>query len=180
MTQRTLHPVLQKLAALVVLGVGLGAAVSALGYPLADAMAQRDLAEERLTKYESLASSPLPAGAAYDPADLAAGHIDTAEAQLSLQAVVDRLARGAGLAVQSTQPLAAEHLGDIGQGVWVELTATCDLQAFVAFLSSFDAERPLLMVRRLELEAGAGARPDIFLRMKIQIGRAWRPVESSL
>lgn len=179
MKQRTLHPILQKLAALVILGVGLGAAVSALGYPLVDALAQRNEAENRLARYAELASSPLPAGAAYNPVDLAATHIDTAEAQLALQATVDRLARSAGLAVQSTQPLAAEHLGDFGQGVWVDLSFTSDLEALVTFLASFDAERPLLMVRRLEVEAGQGPRPDIFLAVKAQIGRAWRPMEAS-
>ncbi len=179
MKQRTLHPLLQKFAALIVLGVGLGAAVSALGYPLVDALALRSEAENRLARYASLASSSPPAGAAYNPIDLAAAHIDTAEAQLALQAAVDRLARSASLAVQSTQPLAAEHLGGFGQGVWIDLTFTADLQALVAFLSSFDAERPFLMVRRLEIEAGQGPRPDIFLSVKAQIGRAWRPVEVS-
>lgn len=179
MKQRTLHPILQKLAALVILGVGLGAAVSALGYPLVDALAQRNEAENRLARYAELALSPLPAGAAYNPVDLAATHIDAAEAQLALQATVDRLARSAGLAVQSTQPLAAEHLGDFGRGVWVDLSFTSDLEALAAFLASFDAERPLLMVRRLEIEAGQGPRPDIFLAVKVQIGRAWRPIEAS-
>jgi hypothetical protein len=179
MKQRTLHPFLQKVAALAILGIGLGAAVSALAYPLAGAFAQRSEAEARLARYTELASSPPTATAAYNPADLAAVHIDTAEAQLALQAVVDRLARGAGLAVQSTQPLAAEHMGDVGQGVWIDLTASSDLQALIAFLASFDAERPLLMVRRLEVEAGAGPRPDVFLRFKAQIGRVWRTAEAS-
>lgn len=179
MTQRTLHPLLQKLAALIILGTGLGAGVSAVAYPLADAMTARDLAEDRLAKYTNLASSPLPSGTSYNPSDLAASHIDTAEAQLALQAAVDRLARSAGLAVQSTQPLAAEHLGDIGQGVWIELSVTSDLQALTTFLTSFDAERPLLMVRRLELEAGGGPRPDKFLSVKMHIGQAWRPAEAS-
>lgn len=178
MKQRTLHPLLQKLAALVILGVGLGAGVSALGYPLVEALAQRSEADNRLARYASLASSAPAAGAAYNPTDLAATHIDAAEAQLALQATVDRLARSAGLAVQTTQPLAAEHLGDFGQGVWIDLSFTSDLQALVAFLASFDAERPLLMVRRLEIEAGQGSRPDIFLAVKVQIGRAWRPAEA--
>lgn len=178
MKQRTLHPFLQKLAALAILGIGLGAAVSALAYPLAGALTQRSEAEVRLAKYAEIATSSPLAAAAHNPADLAAVHIDTAEAQLALQAIVDRLARGAGLAVQSTQPLAAEHMGDVGQGVWIELTASSDLQALIAFLASFDAERPFLMVRRLELEAGAGPRPDVFLRIKAQIGRAWRTAEA--
>jgi hypothetical protein len=64
MKQRTLHPFLQKVAALAILGIGLGAAVSALAYPLAGAFAQRSEAEARLARYTELASSPPTATAA--------------------------------------------------------------------------------------------------------------------
>lgn len=109
-----------------------------------------------------------------NPEDLAAHRLDEPDAQLALQSSVDRLARGAGIAVQSTQPLAAEHLGDIGRGAWMELTFASDLKGLVAFMESLDTQRPLLLVRRLEVDRGDGARPDLFMRVKVQVGQAWR------
>lgn len=75
--------------------------------------------------------------------------------------------------------MAAEHLGDIGRGVWVELGITCDIKALVDFLSSFEAERPLLLVRRLEIERGGDRRPDAAMRIKLDVGQVWRPGEAA-
>jgi hypothetical protein len=175
MNGRTLHPLLQRLAALVILGVALGAAGSSLVYPLIDAMAARDAALVRLSRYQGMLQRSPGEIASQNPEDLAAHRLDEPDAQLALQSSVDRLARGAGIAVQSTQPLAAEHLGDIGRGAWMELTFASDLQGLVAFMESLDTQRPLLLVRRLEVDRGDGARPDLFMRAKVQIGQAWRP-----
>jgi hypothetical protein len=174
MKGRMLHPFLQRVAALALLGIALGVAASSIAYPLLEAIAERDAASSRLARYQRVLSDPTVGPASYNVADLAAARVDEPDAQLLLQASVDRLARGAGLAVQSTQPLAAEHLGEIGKGAWLELTFAADLRALTDFMTSLDAERPLLLVRRLEIERGEGVRPDIFLRAKIQIGQAWR------
>lgn len=173
MTGRILHPLLQRTAALALLGIALGAALASIAYPLLEAMAERDAALGRLARYEQALASPAET-ASYDPADLAAHRLDEPDAQLALQASVDRLARNAGVAVQSMQPLAAEHLGDIGRGAWLELTFTTDLQALTDFLASLDSQRPLLLVRRLEVDRGEGPRPDVFLRARAQIGQAWQ------
>jgi Type II secretion system (T2SS), protein M subtype b len=175
MKNRTLHPLLQRLAALILLGVVLGAAISSIALPVVEAIAEHQAASDRLARYQQALSRPAAAGATHNPADLAAARVDEPDAQLALQAAVDRLARGAGLAIQSTQPLAAEHLGDIGRGAWMELTFAADLQAVTAFLTSLDSERPLLLVRRLEIDHGEGPRPDLFLGVHAQIGQAWRP-----
>jgi len=170
---------LQKLAALALLGVALGAAGSSLVYPLVDAFAARDAALVRLARYEGMLERSPGDVASQNPEDLAAHRLDEPDAQLALQTSVDRLARGAGIAVQSTQPLAAEHLGDIGRGAWMELTFASDLKGLVAFMESLDTQRPLLLVRRLEVDRGDGARPDLFMRAKVQIGQAWRPTGSA-
>lgn len=174
MSGRMLHPALQKLAALVILGVVLGAALASTVYPLIEAMAARDAAAARLARYQDVLKAPAAAEAAYDPDDLSGLRVDHAEAQLALQAVVDKLARAAGITPQSIQPLPAEHLGDIGRGVWIEVTFTSDLQGLTDFLASFDAERPLVLARRLEVERGDGPRPDLFLRIKVEVGQVWR------
>jgi hypothetical protein len=49
------------------------------------------------------------------------------------------------------------------------------LKALGDFLVSLDTERPLLLVRRLEVERGEGPRADLFLRARVEIGQAWRP-----
>lgn len=175
--RRTLHPALQKVAALALLGVALGAGVSAIAYPLVEARNAHAEAVARLAKYRQVLDGGPDGGAIYDPADLAAVHVDDAEAQLALQAAIDRLARGVGVTVQSLEPMAAEHLGDLGRGVWVEMAFTGDLQALTQFLSGLETESPMLLVRRVELDGGQGLRPDIALRVKAQVGRAWRAGE---
>lgn len=172
---RTLHPALQMIAALAILGVALGAAAASIVFPLFEALTARNDALGRLAKYEQVVSAHPVDAISYDPADLVATHIDDADAQLALQATIDRLARGAGVSIQSIQPMAAEHLGEIGRGVWVEMVFASDLQALVDFLKLFEAERPLLLVRRLEMQRGDGPRADLFMSVKIDIGRAWKP-----
>ncbi|MEY2758105.1 MAG: Type secretion system protein subtype b [Pseudomonadota bacterium] len=174
MKGRILHPLLQRLCALVLLGVALGGAVSSIAMPVVEAMNERAAVTARLARYEGALAAPPPATLSQNPEDLAAERLDEADAQLALQAAIDRLARGAGLAVQSTQPLAAEHLGDVRRGAWSELTFTSDLKALMDFLVSLDAERPLLLVRRIAVERGDGPRADLFLRARIEIGQAWR------
>jgi len=175
MKGRTLHPLLQRLAALVLLGTLLGAGISSIALPVVEAWGEYEAASSRLDRYEHALSRPIAAARAHNPADLSAGFLDEPDAQLALQAAVDRLARGAGIAVQSTRPLSAEHLGDIGRGAWLELSFSADLQATVALLNSLDSQRPLLLVRRIEIDGGEGARPDLFLKVRAQIGQAWRP-----
>lgn len=174
MKGRMLHPLLQRFAALAILGIALGSAISAIAMPLVDAITERDAAVERLARYERALLAPAGT-ASFDPSDLSANRIDEPDAQLALQASVDRSSRNAGLAVQTLQPLAAEHLGEVGRGAWMELSFTSDLKGLTDFLVSLDAERPLLLVRRLEIDRGEGPRPDMFLRIKVQIGQAWRP-----
>ncbi len=174
MRRRTLHPALQRLAALVLLGVGLGIAVAATAYPLAEALAERRAVEAKLAKYERVLQAPEDRGPLYDPDDLSSIHLDEAEAQIALQSTLDRVARSAGVAVQSVRPLAAEYLGDVGKGVWVDMTFSCDLQALVDLLQEIEALRPVLLIRRLDIEKGDGPRPDIFLRVTLHVGRAWR------
>lgn len=175
MKGRMLHPLLQRLLALILLGVALGAAAASIAMPVVEAMDERDAAVFRLERYQRALASPSSATLSQNPDDLAAQRLDEADAQLALQATLDRLARGAGLAVQSTQPLAAEHLGDVRRGAWAELTFTSDLKALGDFLVSLDTERPLLLVRRLEVERGEGPRADLFLRTRVEVGQAWRP-----
>ncbi len=172
--KRTLHPLLQRLAALVLLGIGLGAGIAAIAMPLAEAAAAHRAAELRLARFEEILEAPAQPGALYDPNDLSALHADDAEAQIALQGLLNRVARGAGVAVQSVRPLAAEIMGDVGRSVWVETTITCDLQALVDLLKDIDTEKPVLLVRRMDIDRGDGPRPDNFLRVRMEIGRAWR------
>jgi hypothetical protein len=174
MKGRTIHPLLQRFLALALLGVALGAAVSSIAMPVVEAIDERDAALARLSRYQRALASPASATLNQNTDDLAAQRLDEADAQLALQAAIDRLARGAGLAIQSTQPLAAEHLGDVRRAAWAELSFTSDLKAVADFLVSLDAERPLLLVRRLEVDRGDGPRPDLFLRVRVEIGQAWR------
>ena len=171
---RTLHPVLQRLAALVILGVGLGAIVAAVAAPLADAWAEHRLTEQRLDRFEGLLQAPQAAGPRYDPQDLSALHADDAQAQIALQSALDRIAPGARVGVQSVNPMPAEFMGDVGSSVWTEITLACDLEAMIALLRDIDAERPVLLVRRLEIDRGEGSRPDAFLRVRLETGRLWR------
>jgi Type II secretion system (T2SS), protein M subtype b len=174
MMGRTLHPLLQRLLALILLGVALGAAASSIAMPVVEALGERDAAFARLARYQRALASPTAASLSQNPDDLAAQRLDEASAQLALQASVDRIARGAGLAIQSVQPQAAEHLGEIGRGAWLDLSFTSDLKALSDFMVSLDAERPLLLVRRLEVDRGDGPRADLFLRVRVEIGQAWR------
>jgi hypothetical protein len=172
--RRTLHPFLQRALALVVLGVALGAGVSAIALPLAEAAAANRAAEQRITRLETkLGSTPMP-GVFYDPSELTSVHADHAEAQVALQSLLDRVTRKAGVAVQSVQPLAAEYLGDIGHAVWMEMTISCDLQALTELLQEIDAVRPVVLVRRLQIERGDGSRPDVFMKVRLEAGQAWR------
>ena len=175
MKGRTLHPALQRLAALVLLGIALGVGISSTAMPVAEAWNEREAAATRLERYQHALLQPAAVAVAHNPADMSASFIDEPDAQLALQSAVDRLARGSGIAVQSTRPLAAEHLGEIGRGAWLELSFSADLQATIAFLTSLDSQRPLLLVRRVEIDSGEGARPDLFLKVRAQIGQAWRP-----
>jgi hypothetical protein len=174
MRNRTLHPLLQRLAALVLLGVALGVGISSIALPVIEARDEWQAASARFDRYQRALARPVEAAKAHDPADLAATFRDEPEAQLALQAAVDKLARNAGIAVQSTRPLAAELLGDFGRGAWLELSFTADLAATTAFLNSLDTKRPLLLVRRIEIEGGEGPRPDEFMRVRAHIGQAWR------
>lgn len=174
MKGRTLHPLLQRLIALILLGVALGAAASSIAMPVVDALNERDAATVRLARYQRALTAPSAVTLSQNPDDLAALRLDEADAQLALQAAIDRAARAAGVAIQSTRPLAAEHLGDVRRGAWAELSFTSDLKALVDFLVSLDAERPLLLVRRIEIDRGEGPRADLFLRTRVEIGQAWR------
>jgi hypothetical protein len=171
---RTLHPFLQRLAALILLGVGLGIAISALASPLVDALAENRGAKARLARFEHMLEAPATEGPRYNPDDLSALHVDDAEARIALQSAVDRLARGAGVAVQSVNPMAAEFMGDVGSSVWVEINLSCDLPGLVDLLRDMDAERPVLLLRRLEITGGEGPRADNFLRVRLEAGRIWR------
>lgn len=175
MTQRTLHPLLQRLAALVLLGVGLGGAVAMAAGPMVHSRALRDEARAHLDRLTGLAKVPLADVVRYDQNDLTSRQADDAEAQIALQSGLDGIAKATSLATQSVQPLGAENLGDLGRVVWVEVTLTGDLQALVDLLKSIDAERPIILVRRLDVERGEGARPDAFLRIRMEAGRIWRP-----
>jgi hypothetical protein len=176
---RTLHPYLQRLAPLVLLGVGLGVAISVLAEPLASAIAENRSAKARLARFERLAETPTIAGERYNPDDLSASHVDDAEARIALQSAVDRIARGAGVAVQSVNPMAAEFMGDVGSSVWVEMNLSCDLQALLDLLRDIEAERPVVLLRRLEVAGGEGPRADSFLQVKLEAGRVWRPGEAA-
>ena len=171
---RTLHPLLQRLAALVLLGVGLGVAISALAAPLANALAENRSAKARLARFERIIETPTAEGPRYNPDDLSAVHVDDAEARIALQSALDRLTRGAGVAVQSVNPMAAEFMGDVGSSVWVEVNLSCDLVGLVDLLKDMDAERPVLLLRRLEIAGGEGPRADNFLRVRLEAGRIWR------
>jgi hypothetical protein len=118
-----------------------------------------------------------------DPAEVVAAYRDASEAQLALQALLDRQARAVGLAVEALRPTAPEAFGTertaLGDVAWVEATLSGDLQATLDLMSALDAERPLVLVRAFEIEAapgesGGGARPDASLRLRLEAGRAWR------
>jgi hypothetical protein len=174
MTRRMLHPMLQRLCALVILGVGLGIAVAAAASPLAGALAARDAAQARLSHLQDLAKTPTASVARYNPDDLATTQVDDAATQIALQSTLDGLAKAAGLNIQSVRPAGAEALGDVGHAMWAEITLSGDLQALTDFLKAMDAERPIVLVRRLDVEHGEGFRPDSFLRIRLEAGRIRR------
>lgn len=173
MKPRIVHPFLQQLAALIVLVVALGGLGTLLGAPLADAFSARDAARARLAHFEAVLKSPVPADDHFDPKELTVERADDGSAQLALQSNIDRLAKKAGVAVQSVRPLEPEALGAVGRAVWLDASITGDLQALTDLLTAMDAERPILLVRKLDIERGPGARPDAFLAIRMEIGSAW-------
>jgi len=164
-----------RLAAVALLGVmllGVGWNIMA---PLRTALFERDAARGRYARYEAvLAASSDTSGVRYDVAQIAAAHTDDASAQLTLQALLDRTARAAGFSVTALRPTGGEALGAVGRAVWVEATLSGDLQSLTQLLAALDRERPILLVRMLEIEAGNSARPDTNLRVRLEAGRVWR------
>jgi hypothetical protein len=176
--ERIRHMHIERAAAVAILAVLVaGAGWGALA-PMAGAAATRAEVLERLARYERTIEAPASAAAAFDPNELAARHADDAEAQLSLQALLDRLARAQALAVQSLRPSGEESFGELGRMTWVELDAVGDLQALADFLAALDKERPVILLRVVEAETGAGPRPDASLRVRVEAGRVWRPGEA--
>jgi hypothetical protein len=176
--KRTLHPMLQRIAALAILGIAMGSAISVIALPLAEAFASHRTVTLRLARLESRLQAPEPVGVFYDPDDLTTTHADAAEAQVALQSALNRIAGRAGVSIQSVQPLAAEYLGAMGQGVWIEVSFSCDLQSLVDFLKEMDIERPVMLVRRIQVDRSNDTRPDTFLRVKLEAGRARRTGET--
>lgn len=175
MTKRVIHPLLQKLAALVVLAAGVAGLGMLLGLPLAEALGARDAARARLARFEAVLKAPVAAEDHYDPGELTAEREDDGAAQLALQADIGRLAKKAGIVVQSVRPLQPESLGAVGRAVWLEAALSGDLQSLTDLLAGMDAERPILLIRKLDIERGPGARSDTFMVIRMEIGSAWRP-----
>ena len=94
MKGRTLHPLLQRLLALILLGVALGAAVSSIAMPVVEALNERDSATVRLARYQRALTGPSAVIRVQNPDDLAALRLDEADAQLALQAAIDRAEAG--------------------------------------------------------------------------------------
>lgn len=112
--------------------------------------------------------------ARYDLAEIVGADTDDAAAQLALQGVLNRAARRSGFSVSALRATGAEAMEGVGRAVWVEVTLAGDLEALKALLDALDAERPILLVRALEIEAGGGARPDRALTVRLEAGRVWR------
>lgn len=174
MSDRMLHPWLQRLLALALMGIVLGAGVAAAVMPINEALAERDAANQRLTRFRTMAATPPPAHRQAALQDLVAIRHDDAEAQVALQSTVNRLAKAGNVPIQSVRPLGGEALGDAARTVWVEASFMGDLQSLADFLKALDAERPVLLVRRLDIEHGEGPRPDSGLRIKLEVGLGWR------
>lgn len=164
----------QKLAAIAILGVVVMAGVAALASPVVSAYQDRAQALERRAGFETRLSPAETTAAQYDPADLYATMPDEGAAAIALRTTLDRVAREAGLAVQSSRPLAAEKINASVNGAWVELTLVGDLEAFVGLLAAMDAEKPSLLVRKIDVTRGQGPRPDLFLQIRLEAGQAWR------
>lgn len=165
---------LQKAAALLVVGLGLGLAAVLLGSPLVDAVQARDASLARLNRFGEALAVAKPAEIHIDPRELAGEQIDEGAAQLTLQADIDRLAKKAGLAIQTLRPLPPDKVGP-AQIVWIEAALSGDLQSLSDFMVAADAARPVLLMRKLEINRGPEARPDTFLSIRAEIGVAWRP-----
>ncbi|MGD2134110.1 MAG: GspMb/PilO family protein [Maricaulaceae bacterium] len=170
--------VLERLAAIALAFALVAAAGWSLTSSLRQTWSARDAAQARLDRYAQALSPSSETTASFDLDEIAARHRDDAEAQLALQAALDRLVRSAGLAAGSVRPLGPEVLGDLGRVAWVEVSLTTDLQGLTDVLAAIDRERPLMLLRALEVQAGSGARSDENLRIRLEAGRAWRAAEA--
>jgi len=167
--------VFDRLAAVVLLGILLVAGGWNIVAPLRTALFERDAARARYARYEAVLTAASDTdGARYDLAQIASAGADDASAQLALQALLDRAARAAGFSVTALRPTGSEALGGVGRAVWVEATLSGDLQSLAELLTALDRERPILLVRTLEIEGGEGARPDTNLQVRLEAGRVWR------
>jgi hypothetical protein len=166
-------PLRERVAAVLILVALIAGAGWGLLAPLGDALVARDEARTRLA-HDQTGHKGSQAIASYNPAEIAALHTDDGQAQLALQSVLDQEARAASLSVETLRPANVEALGDLGRVVWVELDARGDLQALSEFLGGLDRQRPLVLIRALDAEAGPGERPDSQLRIRIEAGRVWR------
>jgi hypothetical protein len=149
-------------------GVVLGAGLAAIGAPVATALRERDEAETRLARLEIKLKPLDDKSVRFDPDDLSGRFTDNAAAQVALQSALDHLASSASVAISSVRPIGAEDYGRIGRAVWVEIAATGDLQSLTDFLEAMDAQRPALLVRRVEASRAEG--PDASLQFRFEAG----------
>jgi hypothetical protein len=164
----------QRIAAIFLTLAAFAAFIAVIAAPLAEAWLARRDAHARLDRFEATLAAADPHAVRYDPEELAAVHLDDAEAQVALQSRLGAIAREAGLPVQSIRPMSAELLGEVGRAVWVEVSLMGDLEAFAALMTMLDQERPTLLLRRLEIDKGDSPRPGTLLRIRMEAGRAWR------
>lgn len=169
----TRTPLIQRLAAIGLLLILVGIALASLAGPMIEAAAARIDAAERLARFEAVLAEPSLQQWQYDPNELAAVRQDDGEAQIALQSITDRLLREAGVTVRSVRPLQAESFGSSGRTVWLEASLAGDIQSLVELLNAMDAQRPTLLVRRLDVisEPPGGGRN---LQVRIEAGQAWR------
>jgi hypothetical protein len=168
---------LQRTAALLILAAVTLAGIAATASPLFAAWQRREAALERRAEFEALLAQPAAAGVQYDPTELYALLSDEGAATIALQTTLDRIAREAGVALQSIRPIATEEVGASARSTWVEVQLMGDLEALTGLLAMLDAERPALLVRQLDITNGQGPRPDLFLQIRMEAGQAWRTAE---
>jgi hypothetical protein len=167
---------LHRLFALALTGVVLGLGVAAIGAPVASALREREAAGTRLTRLEIKLKPPGDKALRYNPDDLSGRFADDAAAQVALQSALNKLANGASTSIGSIRPLGAEDYGRIGRAIWVDVAAKGDLQSLTDLLEAMDAQRPTVLVRRIDMTPAEGAaRPDAALQLRIEAGLIWRP-----
>lgn len=174
MTRRTLHPVLQRLLALVLTGMAIGVAASAILAPIAAAYNLRLDALARLARHDAIAAGAAPA-LRYAPLDLFSEHEDTSAASIALQVRLGEAFTASGLAPASVRPLAAESTGEGGAIVWFETILQGDVLALMLLLGELDKARPLILVRALNVQPEPSGQPGSALTVTLEIGQAWRP-----